>query len=79
MSHRFTIDYQADYEFINRVYEELYAAKHNFSCYDILTLLNNKPEIYQINASYAGVNWYRNHLGELKTVGAQQTKSLTNQ
>lgn len=79
MSHRFTIDYQNDYDFINRVYEELYPAKVNFSCDDILALLNNKPEIYEINADYAGVNWYRNHLDELKTVGAQNTRSLTNQ
>ncbi|RKR83033.1 spore coat polysaccharide biosynthesis protein SpsF [Mucilaginibacter gracilis] len=79
MSHRFTIDYQSDYDFINRVYQELYPAKVNFSCADILALLNEKPGIYQINADYAGVNWYRNHLDELKTVSAQNTRSLTNQ
>lgn len=79
MSHRFTIDYQSDYDFINRVYEELYPQKVNFSCDDILSLLKEKPEIYQINADYAGVNWYRNHLDELKTVSAQNTKSLINQ
>jgi len=74
MSHRFTIDYEADYQFIKRVYEELYPGKADFSCDDILTLLNEKPEIYNINARYAGVNWYRNHLDELKTVSADQTK-----
>lgn len=79
MSHRFTIDYPDDYRFISRVFEELYPLKHDFSCDDILALLNSKPEIYQINADYAGVNWYRNHLDELKTVGAQNTKSLTKQ
>ncbi|OCX54727.1 acylneuraminate cytidylyltransferase [Mucilaginibacter sp. PPCGB 2223] len=76
MSHRFTIDYPEDYEFINRVYEELYPAKHDFSCDDILKLLDEKPEIYQINAGYAGVNWYRNHLGELKTVSEKQTRTI---
>jgi len=75
MSHRFTIDYAGDYEFIKRVFEELYAAKNDFSCDDILDLLKNKPEIYQLNAQYAGVNWYRNHLDELKTVSAGQTKN----
>ncbi|WP_198175188.1 hypothetical protein [Spirosoma telluris] len=54
MSHRFTIDYQADYEFIRAVYEELYPIKPDFSCEDILRLLDQKPEIYQINADYAG-------------------------
>jgi spore coat polysaccharide biosynthesis protein SpsF len=74
MSHRFTIDYEADYQFIKRVYEELYPGKPDFSCDDILNLLNDKPEIYNINARYAGVNWYRNHLDELKTISSGHTK-----
>jgi spore coat polysaccharide biosynthesis protein SpsF len=74
MSHRFTIDYEADYLFIKRVYEELYPSKPDFSCEDILNLLEQKPEIYNINAQYAGVNWYRNHLNDLKTISSDQTK-----
>jgi spore coat polysaccharide biosynthesis protein SpsF len=74
MSHRFTIDYEADYQFIKRVFEELYPAKPDFSCGDIIKLLEQKPEIYEINVQYAGVNWYRNHLDELKTISAEQTK-----
>jgi len=76
MSHRFTIDYEADYRFIKRVYEELYPERPDFSCEDILDLINKKPEVYNINAQYAGVNWYRNHLDELKTVSAAQTKTI---
>jgi spore coat polysaccharide biosynthesis protein SpsF len=74
MSHRFTIDYEADYQFIKTVYEELYPMKCDFSCGDILRLLEQKPEIYEINARYAGVNWYRNHMDELKTISSDQTK-----
>ena len=74
MSHRFTIDYPDDYAFIRTVYEELYPGKPDFSCDDILLLLRQKPEIYQINADLAGVNWYRHHLTELHTVSAEQTK-----
>ena len=77
MSHRFTIDYQADYEFIKTVFEELYPAKPGFLCDDILKLLEKRPDIYEINAEYSGVNWYRNHLDELKTITADQTKTLT--
>ncbi|MGN6397703.1 MAG: cytidylyltransferase domain-containing protein [Mucilaginibacter sp.] len=76
MSHRFTIDYEADYQFIKRVYEELYPVNPRFSCGDILALLDAKPEIYDINAKYAGVNWYRNHLDELTTVSTEQTRSV---
>ena len=79
MSHRFTIDYEADYLFIKRIFEELYPANPNFSCDDILNLLDKQPEIYQINAQYAGVNWYRNHMDELKTISPSQTKKTTDQ
>ncbi len=77
MSHRFTIDYPADYEFIKTVYEHLYPIKPDFSCGDILQLLEERPDIYEINAGYSGVNWYRNHLDELKTISADQTKTIT--
>ena len=75
MSHRWTLDYPEDYQFIRRVFEELYPANPQFGLNDILDLLDAKPEIAAINAAYAGVNWYRNHLSELKTVGAEQTRS----
>jgi len=76
MSHRFTIDYPEDYEFIKTVYEELYYNNPQFSLDDILELLKKKPEIKKINEKYAGVNWYRNHLHELKTITEKQTKIL---
>ncbi len=76
MSHRLTIDYQEDYLFIKRVFEELYPLNSHFSLSDILTLLAEKPQIYEINKRFAGVNWYRNHLGDLKTISAEQTKTI---
>jgi spore coat polysaccharide biosynthesis protein SpsF len=76
MTHRFTIDYQEDYEFINAVYNELYTVKKLFTLDDILHLLKEKPELNEINEKYAGVNWYRNHLDELKTVKSNQTKII---
>jgi len=76
MSHRFTIDYPEDYEFIKKVYDELYPRNPEFGLNDILTLLDKKPEIKKINEKYNGVNWYRNHLNELKTITADQTKII---
>ena len=76
MSHRFTIDYPADYEFIKAVYEALYPTNPAFSLGDILTLLKQRPDIYGLNADLAGVNWYRNHLDELRTVDETNTKQL---
>ncbi|WP_337865631.1 glycosyltransferase family protein [Ignavibacterium sp.] len=76
MTHRFTIDYPEDYEFIKRVYDELYHKNPKFGLNDILQLLEEKPEIKKINEKYLGVNWYRNHLNELKTITADQTKII---
>jgi spore coat polysaccharide biosynthesis protein SpsF len=76
MTHRFTIDYQEDYDFIKRVYDELYDKNPRFGLEDILNLLEQKPEIMEINRKYAGVNWYRSHLDELKTISKEQTKII---
>jgi spore coat polysaccharide biosynthesis protein SpsF len=76
MSHRFTIDYQKDYNFIKQVYDELYVLNPNFTLQDILNLLEKKPEIKKINEEYCGVNWYRNHLDDLKTITSEQTKII---
>jgi spore coat polysaccharide biosynthesis protein SpsF len=77
MSHRFTIDYEEDYLFIQRVFEELYPINPQFTMIDILDLINSKPDIYEINKKYVGVNWYRNHLHELSTISPEQTKELS--
>lgn len=76
MTHRFTIDYKADYRFIEAVYAALYEKNPMFSCEDILQLLADQPGIFQINQEYAGVNWYRHHSNELQTISASQTKHI---
>jgi spore coat polysaccharide biosynthesis protein SpsF len=76
MSHRFTIDYTEDYEFIKRVYDELYDEKKIFKLCDIMLLLERMPEIKKINEVYAGVNWYRNHLDDLKTISSRETSDV---
>lgn len=79
MRYRFTIDYIEDYHFIKAVYDALYNRDRPFTVSDIITLLEQRPEIYAINVAFAGVNWYRNHLDELTTITANQTKKLTNE
>jgi spore coat polysaccharide biosynthesis protein SpsF len=76
MSHRFTIDYREDYAFVRAVYDALWTPRRPlFGLAEILDLLAARPEVYELNRRWAGVNWYRNHLGELATVGAEQTRS----
>ena len=79
MSHRFTIDYKEDYEFIKRIYDELFEENKIFTLCDIMMLLDRKPEIKKINEMYAGVNWYRDHLGELKTISSRETSNVRRQ
>ena len=76
MSYRWTLDYYEDYLMIRKVFEALYKDNKNFGMTDILSFLSCHPEIMKINQKYAGVNWYRHHLGELKTITVKQTKIL---
>ena len=78
MSHRWTIDYPEDYDFIRSVYDELWtSSKPVFLLGDILDLLDRKPELARINQRHAGVNWYRHHMAQLKTVSPSEIRNLS--
>lgn len=74
MSHRFTVDYREDYELVREVFEALYDRDRAFGLDDILSFLDANPKVRALNARYCGVNWYRRHLGELRTIGATETR-----
>jgi spore coat polysaccharide biosynthesis protein SpsF len=74
MTHRWTIDYEEDYQFIRAVYDEIYPENPQFGLEDILALLEKRPDIAGLNAKYVGVNWYRHHIDELRTIDAAQTR-----
>ena len=76
MTHRFTIDYPDDYAFVAAVFDRLYRSGEVFGLGDILSLLEREPAVFRLNARYAGVNWYRHHRGELRTVSAGETREL---
>ena len=73
-SHRWTIDFEEDYLFIKKVYEELYKNNPAFGLYDILNLLGQKPEIAEINQKHTGKYWYENHLEELTHIDEYKNK-----
>lgn len=75
MCQRWTIDYEEDYQLIRAVYQKLYPVNPLFGLDDILALLEREPGIAALNAHYAGVNWYRHHLGKLQTITPAQTRS----
>jgi spore coat polysaccharide biosynthesis protein SpsF len=74
MSHRFTIDYPEDLAFVRAVFAELYRPDEApFPLESILALLEQRPEIMALNRHLAGINWYRHHLDQLRTVSRSET------
>ena len=47
---RTSLDYPEDYEFLIKVFEELYRQKEVFSLLDIIELVRKKPELLSINS-----------------------------
>jgi spore coat polysaccharide biosynthesis protein SpsF len=62
-THRWTIDYLEDYQFLAAVYAALWTeTRPIFSMADVLSLLDARPDIAALNACHAGKAWYRNRL-----------------
>jgi len=74
MSHRWTIDYPEDYVLMKAIYDNLYHINPRFSTGKILSFLVDHPEVAGANAHLAGVNWYRNHIDQLKTIDELHTR-----
>ena len=65
-THRWTIDYPEDYQFLAAVYDALWSENARiFSLTDVLSLLEARSDIRAINARHAGKGWYRDHLAAL--------------
>jgi spore coat polysaccharide biosynthesis protein SpsF len=76
MTHRYTLDYPEDLAFVTAVYEALWRPERPvFRLSEILALLEARPEIAALNRRHLGVNWYRHHLSELRTVSASETRT----
>jgi len=63
LSHlRWTVDEPADFEFVTRVYEELYGSRPDFDTQDILRLLQTNPQLMEINAAIIRDEGYKKSL-----------------
>ena len=74
MSHRWVLDYAEDYHLIQAVYNALAPANPFFGIDDILVFLSENPSVRTLNEKYAGINWYRHHIDELRTITPRETK-----
>ena len=52
---RWTLDYEENYKFIKKIYEELYIENEIFLMNDILKLINKNPNMSEINKKYVGI------------------------
>jgi spore coat polysaccharide biosynthesis protein SpsF len=74
-SHRLTLDYPEDYRLIAAIFDALHPKLGPaFSLGAILELLDENPDLLALNARYRGVNWYRHHLDELRTIRPDETR-----
>ena len=55
-SHRWILDYEEDYVFVKKIFDELYYENKFFDIYEILSLLDNQPHLKYINSKYLDVN-----------------------
>jgi len=63
LSHmRWTVDEPADFEFISRIYDELYVLNPSFTTEDILHLLERRPDLMKLNTGI------RRNEGYLKSI-----------
>mgnify|MGYP001260956436 CR=1 FL=1 len=71
-THRVVVDYPEDYAVVKAVFDELWTPRRPvFSVAEVVSFLDAHPEVRAKNASRLGVNWYRLHAGELRTMGGQ--------
>ena len=70
--HRWTVDNSEDFEFIERIYKELYLKNNKFNAHDILKLLEKKPHIkdknYHIMRNEGALKSYKEDKEFLKNV-----------
>jgi spore coat polysaccharide biosynthesis protein SpsF len=61
-----SIDYPEDYEFLKRIFDELYVSGVIFSLLDVINLVNRKPELLAINSHC--INMGVEHISKTKEI-----------
>ncbi len=51
--HRWTVDEPSDFELVEKIYQNLYPSNPNFTMADILTLLEQQPNLIEINNKFS--------------------------
>lgn len=68
---RWTLDEQEDFIFINEVYKNLYINNSFFTMDDVLNLINEKPELLEINSKFTRNEGLQKSLNEDADLGSR--------
>lgn len=71
-SHRVTVDYPEDLDVVDAVVRSLGPMS---TIEEIVDFLDAHPDVAHVNAHLRGVNWYRHHLADLRTVDRDDTRA----
>ncbi len=71
---RWTVDEPRDFEFVTRIYEELYPKNPEFTTEDILKLLERRPELSLINSGIERNEGLRKSLLQDKLIRGQRSE-----
>jgi spore coat polysaccharide biosynthesis protein SpsF len=72
-SHRWTLDYEEDLALIRGIVAG-FGAGRAYGYEEICSFLERNSALAAVNENRRGVNWYRHHLDELKTVNETDTR-----
>jgi spore coat polysaccharide biosynthesis protein SpsF len=76
-SHRVVVDYEEDLAVIQAVHDALWRRERPvFPVGEIVSWLDAHPEVRRINARHFGVQWYRHHLRDLRTLAPASAETV---
>lgn len=73
---RWTVDEDADFELVSRIYEALYPANPTFSMADILALIRRQPELAILNTHHARNEGFAKSMENDRKPSPGRTKTL---
>jgi spore coat polysaccharide biosynthesis protein SpsF len=75
-SHRIVVDYEEDLAVVQAVHDALWTRQRPvFGVAEIVSWLDAHPEVRRLNERHFGVQWYRHHTRELRTLQAAAAES----
>jgi spore coat polysaccharide biosynthesis protein SpsF len=72
--YRYFLEFQEDLDVVTKIYEHFYPHGNSFSYLNIISFLDDHPEINSINKKHIARNWYSKYFRQLKTITIHDTR-----